>query len=79
MSQHSGSEFLVRLDINYADAQAFYSSHIHYVVVTSEQGVRIRLPKKHLQRLLTPAGIRGRYRLLLTTEGQLKKIEKVDD
>lgn len=79
MSQHSGREFLLRLDVNYADAHAFYHGHIHYVIVTSEEGVRIRLPKKYLQRLLTPAGIRGRYRLLLNADGQLQTIERLGD
>ncbi len=65
--------------LSYADCEELYLSHIKSVIVTSDDGKRIQLPKEHLKRFITPSGIKGRFRVETDRNHKIKSINLLND
>lgn len=57
--------------------QQFYRGEARYVIVTADSGERVQLAFRHFQPFMTPVGIRGQFRLLLTEKGEFLRLEKI--
>ncbi|MCC5451648.1 DUF2835 domain-containing protein [Rheinheimera sp. UJ51] len=58
--------------------QQFYRGEIRYVIVTADSGERIQLAFKHFKPFISQLGIRGRFRLTLTNNGDFFSLEKIN-
>lgn len=58
--------------------QGYYQGKIRYVQVTAESGEQIRLAFRHLQPFISLLGIRGRFRLTITSDGEFYALEKIN-
>lgn len=57
--------------------QQYYQGEARYVIVTSDQGERIRLAFRHFQPFVSQVGIRGRFRLTVADNGDFLAMEKI--
>lgn len=48
----------------------YYQGHYKYVQVVSETGKRIQLPAHHIRKFVTPNGINGYFKLLLSGDNK---------
>lgn len=58
--------------------QGYYQGKIRYVQVTADSGERIRLAFRHLQPFVSALGIRGRFRLTVSLNGEFQALEKIN-
>ena len=56
----------------------YYRGEIKYVVVTTDNGVRIQLHFRHLQPFVDSLGLRGRFRLQVSEQGAFQRLEKIN-
>ncbi|GHG77147.1 hypothetical protein GCM10010919_32540 [Alishewanella longhuensis] len=57
--------------------QQYYRGEVRYLIVTADSGERIQLAFRHFQPYISQLGIRGRFRLTLTDNGDFLKLEKI--
>ena len=57
---------------------SYYRGEVKYVVVTTDDGVRIQLNFRHLQPFVDALGLRGRFRLQISEQGAFKRLEKIN-
>ena len=57
--------------------QGYYRGEVRYIIVTADSGERVQLAFRHFQPYITQLGIRGRFRLTLTENGEFLKLEKI--
>jgi len=57
--------------------QQYYRGEIRYVIVTADTGERVQLALRHFQPFISQLGIRGRFRLTLTDNGDFLRLEKI--
>lgn len=65
------------VSMNYAKCEDLYRHQIKFLVVTSHDGKRIRLPKENMQKFITPAGLQGQYHLIIDQNNKIVSIESV--
>ncbi|MEH8019160.1 DUF2835 domain-containing protein [Rheinheimera muenzenbergensis] len=56
----------------------YYRGEIKYVLVTTDEGLRIQLHFRHLQPFVDALGLRGRFRLSVTEQGSFQRLEKIN-
>lgn len=58
--------------------QRYYQGQSRYVLVTADSGERIQLAFRHFQPFISAIGIRGRFRLTVTDNGEFLQLEKIN-
>lgn len=56
----------------------YYCGQVKYVLVTTDDGLRIQLHFRHLLPFIDSLGIRGRFRLKVTEQGTFERLEKIN-
>ena len=74
-NQHTSHHFSVSL--SYASCEDLYRQQIKFLLVTSAQGLRIRLPKQNMQRFITPLGLQGQFELIVDQNNKIISIKRV--
>lgn len=57
--------------------QQYYRGEVRYVIVTADSGERVQLAFRHFQPYISQLGIRGRFRLTLTDNGEFLQLDKI--
>ena len=65
------------LNISSDDYLRYYRGSAHSVVVTSEDGRKVRFPASNLRPFVTHEGVRGRFELLLDEESRLLELRRL--
>jgi hypothetical protein len=65
------------VSMNYAQCEDLYRHQIKYLIVTSADGKRIRLPKQNMQKFITASGLQGNYQLTIDQNNKLLNINKI--
>ncbi len=55
----------------------YYRGTAKNVLVTTDQGVRVQFPAEHLQRFITPDGIRGRFAIRFDASNKFAGIRRI--
>ncbi|OUL56686.1 DUF2835 domain-containing protein [Pseudoalteromonas ulvae] len=71
------NEYYFSVSISYEECLQFYHGTVKSVQVISEQRKSIRLPAERFRPFISTLGIRGRFRLRLTSENQFVSLEKM--
>ena len=69
-------EYYFSIHITYQDFEALYRGSVRNVQVVADSGKSIRLPAIKFVPWLSQLGIRGRFKLTLTTENKFVSLEK---
>ena len=69
-------EYYFSIHITYQDFEALYRGSVRNVQVVADNGKSIRLPAIKFVPWLSQLGIRGRFKLTLTTENKFVSLEK---
>lgn len=65
------------LRLPYSECLGFYEGSIRYVIVTDDNGKRIRLGTHHLRPFITNQGIHGYFRMFVNQNSAIERIERV--
>jgi hypothetical protein len=60
--------------MSYSECEDLYRHQIKYLVVNSNEGVRIRLPKQNMQKFVKPSGLHGNFELIIDQNNKIKSI-----
>ncbi len=71
-------QYLFSALLNAEQCLAYYSGEIKYVLVTTDDGVRIQLQFRHLLPFIDSLGLRGRFRLSVSEQGAFVRLEKIN-
>lgn len=63
--------------ISVEKCQQYYRGEARYVIVTTDRGERVQLAFRHFQPYISQLGIRGRFRLIVTDNGEFLQLEKI--
>ncbi|KPV94523.1 hypothetical protein AN214_03449 [Pseudoalteromonas sp. P1-9] len=66
------------INLNYQECMAYYKGHYTSIQVLSDCGKTIRFAAEKLRPFMSSIGIKGRFRIHLTTENKFISIEKVN-
>ena len=69
-------EFYFSMHISYQDFEVIYRGSARHVQVIDDNGKSIRLPAMRFIPWLSQIGIRGRFKLTLTSENKFVSLEK---
>jgi len=65
------------LSISQQQYQQYYSGKIKFVVVTADDGRRVKFPADILQKLVTREGVHGRFRIDFDEQHKFKRIVRL--
>ena len=65
------------LYLSAAKTESIYQGQIKYIIVETDQGIKLQLPAHNFKPFVNSNGIRGSFRLVTDDQNQLKKIEKI--
>ena len=65
------------LYLSVAKTESIYQGQVKYIIVETDQGLKLQLPAYNFRSFVNSNGIRGRFRLITDDRNQLKKIEKI--
>lgn len=63
--------------ISVEKCQQYYRGEVRHIIVTADTGERVQLAFRHFQPYISQLGIRGRFRLTLTENGEFLQLEKI--
>jgi len=66
------------LDISTASLLKYYRGKVKWVLVTTQDGVRIRFPVDALRPYVTRDGVKGSFRLVCDERQRLLRFDKID-
>jgi hypothetical protein len=69
--------FNFSLNLSAAKTESIYQGQIKYIIVVTDQGLKLQLPAHNFRSFVNSNGIRGRFRLITDDENKLQKIESV--
>jgi hypothetical protein len=72
------SKYYFSVSMNYVECEELYRQQIKYLIVTSIEGKRIRLPKHNMQKFISPKGLQGSFELEINKENKLVKIQRMN-
>lgn len=55
----------------------YYRGTAKNVLVTSDQGLRVQFPAEHLQRFITPDGVRGRFAIEFDANNKIVGVRRI--
>ncbi|MCM0150349.1 DUF2835 domain-containing protein [Photobacterium galatheae] len=65
------------VNIPYQTFLQHYSGAASAVLVYTDEGLRLQLPASRLRPFLSQLGVRGRFRVSVSSENRLEKLEKI--
>lgn len=65
------------LALNTEAIYSIYEGRTRFVLVRSDQGLRLQLPATNFRRFVTSDGIRGRFRVVLDDNNKLIELTKL--
>ena len=65
------------LSISQQQYQQYYTGKIKFVVVTADDGRRVKFPADILQKLVTHDGVHGRFRIDFDDQHKFKRIVRL--
>ncbi|WP_363315380.1 DUF2835 domain-containing protein [uncultured Paraglaciecola sp.] len=65
------------LYLSAAKTESIYQGQVKYIIVETDQGIKLQLPAHNFRPFVNSNGIRGSFRLVTDDQNQLKKIEKI--
>lgn len=77
-NEFGGQKHSFSVSMNYAQCEDLYRQQIQYLIVTSSEGLRIRLPKQHMQKFISPKGLQGNYELIIDQNNKFKSIKCIN-
>jgi len=66
------------LDISAASLLKYYRGNVKWVLVTTQEGLRIRFPVDALRPHVTREGVKGSFRLVCDDRRRLLRLDKID-
>lgn len=63
--------------ISVEKCQQYYRGETKYVIFTADTGERVQMAFRHFHPFISQLGIRGRFRLILTDNGDFFSLEKI--
>ena len=60
-----------------AKTESIYQGQIKYIIVETDQGLKLQLPAHNFRPFVNSNGIQGRFRLITDEQNKLQKIEKL--
>ncbi|WP_404340241.1 DUF2835 domain-containing protein [Pseudoalteromonas mariniglutinosa] len=71
------NSYFFSLHLSYKQCMDYYYGAYTSVQVTEDGGKKIRFPAAYLRPYITAIGIRGRFRMTVTSDNKFVKLEKV--
>ena len=65
------------LYLSAAKTESIYQGQVKYIIVETDQGIKLQLPAHNFRPFVNSNGIRGSFRLVTDDQNQVKKIEKI--
>jgi hypothetical protein len=66
------------LYLSVAKTESIYQGQVKYIIVETDQGLKLQLPAHNFRPFVDSNGIKGRFRLITDDQNQLKKIQKIN-
>jgi hypothetical protein len=60
-----------------AKTESIYQGQVKYIIVETEEGLKLQIPIHNFKPFVNSNGIRGSFRLITDDQNRLKKIEKL--
>lgn len=73
----SGHKYHFSLNISAAEYLAYYRGNAQSVVVTTQQGLRVKLPASALRPYVTKDGISGQFALLTDENNKMLELRRI--
>ncbi|WP_083880105.1 DUF2835 family protein [Aliiglaciecola lipolytica] len=69
--------YYFNLNASYEMCEKLYTASTNSVILHSESGERIQIPTLNLRPFVTRVGLKGRFRLIITSENKVFSFEKI--
>ena len=73
----SGIVYFFSISVPYNQCEALYSPSVPHVVIMSESGTSVQVPTNNLRRFVTAAGVKGRFRMVVSPNNKIKSFERL--
>ena len=70
-------EYTFTMNLTYQDWLAFYKGYYREIMVSTEQGQKLKIPADRFTSFTTPYGLYGRYRLVLTRDNKIASLAQL--
>lgn len=67
--------FHFSLNLSVAKTESIYQGQVKYIIVETDEGLKLQLPAHNFRPFVNQNGIKGRFRLITDDENRLQKIE----
>ena len=71
--------FYFPLDLSYAKTESIYQGQIRYIIVQTDEGLKLKLPAQNFRPFVSLNGIKGHFRLETDRQNRVQKIEKITE
>lgn len=75
--QQKMKEFIFTVNFSYREWLGFYQGRYREIMVTTEDGKRLQIQADHFTKFTSPAGLYGRYKLVLTPSNKVSSLQKL--
>lgn len=65
------------MSLSVAKTESIYQGQVKYIIVVTDQGLKIQLPANNFRPFVGSDGIQGRFRLVTDENNRLQRIEKI--
>ena len=67
-------EYIFSINLSYRQWLGFYQGRYREIMVTTDQGRRLQIQADHFTPFTTPAGLYGRYKLVVTPNNKVASL-----
>ena len=69
--------FEFQMALSAQKTQSIYEGQARYILVESEQGLKLQLPAANFRRYVTADGIHGRFRVRIDANNKIQALQKL--
>jgi hypothetical protein len=70
-------EYIFFISLTYHEWLGFYRGHYRELVVTSDQGQKLKIQADHFTQFTTSAGLYGRFKLVITPDKKVASLAQL--
>lgn len=67
-------EYIFSVNLSYREWLGYYQGRYRELVVVTDQGQQLQIQAEHFTQFTTPAGLYGRYKLVLTPSNKVSSL-----
>jgi hypothetical protein len=67
------------IDVSYLQCEQLYEPGRNVAIMTANSGERVQLPVSNLRKYTTKKGIKGKFKMTISSENKILTFEKIND